>query len=218
MNIIHINSNAYELNDYVGIVVIDNPLKLTLSGQCVLTVFDFNQELEIFLEDNAMVTINFFSLKKKFNSKIITKQQNNSTLKIIESFINEADVSEEIKNYITGNNNKCEIIIRCISKFNIHINLLSKVKSGTTNNELIQNAKAIIEKGIIEIDPNIEVDTLDVSANHFISILNIDQDNLSYLQSKGINEENAKKLIKEGLLYNIFDKKITELIRKEYYE
>ncbi|MEG0977233.1 MAG: SufD family Fe-S cluster assembly protein, partial [Bacilli bacterium] len=64
--------------------------------------------------------------------------------------------------------------------------------------------KGINNGGNINILPNMEINTFEVVANHFVTIGNIRESDLFYLKSKGIAEFVAKELILSGFLKSIF--------------
>ena len=58
------------------------------------------------------------------------------------------------------------------------------------------------------------IDSNDVIANHNSTIGNINKDYLFYLNSKGIENDNAKKLIISGFLKSILNSDMNEIIDK----
>ena len=70
------------------------------------------------------------------------------------------------------------------------------------------------ENGFIKINPNMFIDSNDVIANHNSTIGNINKDYLFYLNSKGIENDNAKKLIISGFLKSILNSDMNEIIDK----
>ena len=61
--------------------------------------------------------------------------------------------------------------------------------------------------------PNLIVNTNDVEANHGVSIGSIDEKELFYLMSKGIDRHNAVKIIEEGFLEAIMPEDVKEKIK-----
>ena len=71
------------------------------------------------------------------------------------------------------------------------------------------------ESSKISILPNLIVDSNDVVANHNVTISNINEEELFYLNSKGINESDAIKLLRNGFMLSIFsDEEFKETIKK----
>ncbi len=59
-----------------------------------------------------------------------------------------------------------------------------------------------------------QINSLDVSANHKVTISNVKDDELFYLESKGVNKEDATKLLKEGFILGILPSDMKEDIIK----
>ena len=55
-------------------------------------------------------------------------------------------------------------------------------------------------------EPKLEIENNDVSSSHAASVAPIDQDKVFYLTSRGITDEDARKLIVEGFLGAAVDK------------
>ena len=77
---------------------------------------------------------------------------------------------------------------------------------------IIENLKGLCENGSIIIKPTLEIDTNEVSASHFVTIGPLDEKLILYLESMGINKENAKKLLKKSFIYNIFNDDFISLL------
>ena len=56
-----------------------------------------------------------------------------------------------------------------------------------------------------KIEPILEIDTNEVEASHFVTIGTYDEESLLYLNSLGIKENDAKKLLKKSFMLSIFD-------------
>ena len=118
-------------------------------------------------------------------------------------------------NEISGKNNYFEIKIRGYAKEDVLIKLFAKVNKNTKDNEVIQDVKIIKEECKVLVEPNVEVDTNDVVANHMVSIYDVSDQELFYLSSKSLNKTEAKELLKNGLLYGLFNDKIKTLIKED---
>ena len=112
----------------------------------------------------------------------------------------------DLKIYIDmiGNNSKNLINIHNLNdsgKSNIIID--GKVNELTNDNELDEKIKVLnINNGTSTVLPNMYINTKNVIANHSASISTIDSKYLFYLNSKGINNDLATKLIIDGFLNN----------------
>ena len=92
-----------------------------------------------------------------------------------------------------------------------------KIDKDSKDNILNEYAK-VINKGTgnIVIIPNLLVDSCNVEANHGAAICKISDDDLLYLESKGISNEKANKLLEDSFILSIFDEdfkgKIKEIL------
>ena len=60
--------------------------------------------------------------------------------------------------------------------------------------------------------PNMLVSSSEVMADHFVTISNCFEDELFYLESKGINKMQAYQLIEQGFILEIFDERLQNII------
>ncbi len=205
------------IKDYNGLLVLkDNNLKL--SGTSNILILNNYENLNIILDDDANIKLNFFSDKINGNYNLNITQNKNSKITIITSFITSLKFNYNIENTITGNNNEFILKVRGHAKADTKIVMLSKVIEDTINNEVLQDAKIIKENCSVIIEPNVEVSTNEVIANHMVTIYDADDDEVFYLKSKGLSLAESKELIKNGLLYGVFDDTIRTLIKKEINE
>ena len=93
--------------------------------------------------------------------------------------------------------------------------LVSKNTIGTNGYQ--SNKNLIIDPSAkAESMPGLEILTDDVRCSHGVTMSNIDKEQMFYLQSRGINQKDAKKIIIEGFLSSavkrIADKRTQEFI------
>lgn len=211
-----IDKEEFIISDYVGNIEINvNKLTLIISGNVVLNeMLNRNLDLTINLEDNSTLVFNRFGNLSNNETKIVINQGNNTNLELNEAFISDSDSKLVITNNINGNNNKSDIIVRAIGSSFIKANL--NVLKNTINNELKEDLKGLeLDNSKISIIPNMLVASSEVSANHFVTIGNVREEDLFYLRSKGLTRNNAINLLKTGFLVSIFkDNDIKELIKE----
>ena len=58
-----------------------------------------------------------------------------------------------------------------------------------------------------------QINSLDVLANHKVTISNVKEEELFYLESKGVNKQDATKLLKEGFILGILPLEMQEKIK-----
>jgi len=183
----------------------DNKASLIIDGN--VTIKDFNNKdisLNIELKDNS----HLIYLKKNTNSKndyinIIL----NNTSSVLFNYSLKTKVCSKIifNSKVIGNNNVSKINFHGVSdgRGKIDATATSDVAINTLDNEVLENLRIIAlndtENTII---PNLLVSTDNVRAIHNTTISGVPKDYLFYLNSKGIDEKRATKLIVDGFLKN----------------
>ncbi|MBQ3020900.1 MAG: SufD family Fe-S cluster assembly protein [Bacilli bacterium] len=189
------NKILLDKESIINLVIVEDSI-------CEINRNDIN-EINIEIKDN----IKFRIIHKCKNSttnnlKINIKQNNNSEFIYNHNFINNNIYNLDINIELKGNNSKNKIYINGISdmgKSNITLN--GKVNDNTKDNELLEKVNLLnINEGKSVVLPNMFINTKNVIADHAVSITNINEDYLFYLNSKGIDNDNAKKLIIDGFL------------------
>lgn len=162
-----------------------------------------NYNLSIVLNDNANLEIYIFTNSSKENSINIISN-NNTSLKLIHTFDIKDEYSFNFKNKMIGDNNISDVLIKGIAHGTVTLNVDGDIDDATNDNELDEKIKILMRGGKVICSPILHVSTKNVIANHGNSISNIDESTLFYLESKGISEENAIKLIEDSYLYGPF--------------
>jgi len=205
-----ITSGEYELEFYTDI-------ELNIDGNVKISSMN-NHDLKFNLSDDSLVKIeSIYLLDKNINIdvNIYDNVIVDYNILIINSGINKFNINLNM----LGNNSDIKIKVRVINKnneSNIDVVCNGLVKSNTKDNMLLEDLKGlIINEGIIKISPNIRVLTNEVEANHLVTIGSFEKDEMFYLKSKGLSEENAKKLLIESFTTSIIDAKNKDIIKTE---
>lgn len=69
-----------------------------------------------------------------------------------------------------------------------------------TNSFLAENILMLSNSAKAQAIPNLEIEADDVKCSHAATVANIDQESLFYVQSRGVSELTAKKMIADGFL------------------
>ena len=90
---------------------------------------------------------------------------------------------------------------------------------GGTDTFLKQDSLFLSKKAKISSSPRLEIGTNDVKAGHGASVSNLNEETLFYLNSRGINTDEAKKMLVSGFVSEQLDK-INDLpkLREEIYQ
>lgn len=180
-----------------------------------------NLNLTINLEENSSLIYNRFIKNKNMNNNIIIKQKTKSKV-IFNYSIIATDIGQlEFKSILDGNHNETEVNIRAITeeKGKLKLACTSETKEKTQENNLIEDIRILLlnnEESIII--PDLLVSSNEVEVNHAATMSGIKNDELFYLESKGLSEQVARDLIKNGfvignlMLQGNFKEEIKELI------
>lgn len=180
-------------------------LTLNLSGEVVINDFSSNDDLELNLKinKNSNVVYNKFNIlnDNKFDIKITCL--NDSNIEFNYSSLILGNVSGVINTIFKGNNINSSINYRAVTDGNGQIRLVSDVNLSAyqEENEFLESLHVLLlNDKTSEVVPNLNVESDKVVANHEATIAGIDKNYLHYLQSKGLKEELAVSLVKEGYL------------------
>lgn len=218
MNTLKIDSSKYTLEDYDGNIILTKDTILIVSGNCEIYLTNINYNITFLVNDNSNILINMFSNTKNNNSTIKITQNNNSKFKLVNSYENNDTLLDNYYSEINGNNNICDLEIKVLGKKDVYIKAVVDAKPNTFNNELTESIKAYQCGGIVSISPVLLVGTNEVIANHKAVITNLKNEDMFYLNSKGIDSINAEKIIKESFILRSYTNYFKEKIRKEIYE
>ena len=180
----------------------------------VINVINKNENIDINTNRNDIVILNYFN-NNASSMDIKINQSDDSYVVINYVIINQREINININGEIKGNNNKIIINVRAlVENSHANINVCVKVNSYTINNNVIEDLKGINEDGTITFMPILEVDTNDVNAEHYATIGSFDENKLFYLQSKGLSLNEAKRLLKNSFIFNLFSDEFINMIDK----
>jgi len=213
-NNIAIKDNAVLLDIQVNDLIID------IKGKVFINEINKkeaeNLKLTINVEPNSSLIYNRFIIHNKMNDTITLNQEKNSTVTFNYSLIAYDKCNLLFTSNIKGDNNQTDINLKAVTenigscKIESTANTLPKI----INNNLIESIKILMlndEESICI--PNLYVASNEIEVNHACTISSIDPSYLFYLNSKGLSNESAKTLIKNGYLISNLDG--VEHIKKE---
>ena len=169
--------------------------------------FNTSNKINITLKNDSRVIYNKFSINSgdyiytlldgKYSNVVINNSVvNNDDTKmkfVIEH--NNTNTSSNLSNH--GVNN---------SSGTLYFNVDSKINRSASLACADQENKIInLVKGDSKILPNLLVDNYDVSASHSAYISDFDKENMFYLKSRGISDNEARRLLLEGFLIGNLD-------------
>ena len=205
-NNIEVKDNAIELNINVEELTINVDGKVLINEIRKLTNETLN--LTINLKEGSSLIYNRFMINNEANINITTNQTNKSTLIFNYSILSTDTSNINFTSNINGNDNITEINIKGITEDKGKLKIISTAdtKEKIINNNLLEDIKILLlndEESVII--PNLLVASNEIEVNHAATISGIDQNYLFYLNSKGISNEAAEKIIKNGYLISNLD-------------
>ena len=240
MNKIVIDNNKLKENN-IDIITNNKEFTLNIEGSNKLLFEINNSDISLIFNINKDVELNLI-IKTSGNNKINYKYDidSNSTLNIYK--INNGDIEENIITNLNGEkaniNYNFKTICNNKETYDYYIyhnskNTISNIKNnGIANNgSIIYQVSSYVPKDITgcivnqnnriinlgnnksEILPNLYIDCSDVEASHAALIDRFTFEEIFYLQSRGINYNDALKLLIKGfLLSDISDKDLIDYI------
>ncbi len=160
----------------------------------------------VYLLDDAQV--NFYPFLKAKNYEHIACIVEHAGMRTKARMIGLLDSWESARVYLrlinhhVGDNTFGEIIFHALARdvSLMHIDGLIHIEKGAKKTESHLQERALIttEEALIRTVPNLEILNNDVICTHSASIGNIDEAMISYMTSRGVSEEDARKLIMNG--------------------
>lgn len=194
-------------------IVIDKPLNnliindkiVYIKGRVSINKIDISNIKEgiIVLEDNASLIIHDIIDIEGINGNLSIISNNNTNLDLGLGISSKGKNTFNIINRLVGNNNKSNIKIRVVSEKYSHINmkLTGIIESNTKNNDYTEDIKYLnLYPETIICLPELIVNSNDTVANHLMSVGNVNEEELFYLESRGINKKDSIEMIKRGFL------------------
>ena len=157
----------------------------------------------IYLDDNVVFETNCLINLEKVNGQINIYSNNKSIVNISLGIVFNEENNLEIKNSLIGNEAYSKIMIKAIQKDDEKsiLKTVGIINEKTKGNEFLEQIKVLnFKKQQIICLPELLVYSNEAVANHNATIKNIDVEELFYLNSKGLSNDLAKKIIKEGFL------------------
>lgn len=204
---------------------------------CMNISLEENSNLEVLLY-NSNITLNA-NLKENATLKIynLAFVDNNYKCNIDVNLNGEASNVNIINVYLGINDSSLDSNIQ-MNHFAKHsVSMLDTYAIGKNNAKLNLNNNAFIKQGMSQSDakqstrglnlssnssikaqPNLFIDEYDVIASHSCSIGSIDKDELFYLMSRGLPEEQAHEIVVLGFIQPIIEKIKNENLQEVIYK
>jgi Fe-S cluster assembly protein SufD len=134
------------------------------------------------------------------------------------------DISLHVRH--VGDNTKCDMDSRAVvdNKSRSVYEGLQKVGDNAEDTQSFQDEKALMlsDKAEADASPKLMIENPDVEASHAASAGNVPKDELHYMESRGISEEAAQKLVVKGFFEPVMEQielpDLKQKIRQEVQE
>lgn len=175
-----------------------------------------NMDLTIVVEKGCNLEFNMFDYAVNLEVNLDIELYDKATFTLNGAFISEVKYELNIDTKLYGDDIYADVFIRGINETEgtVKINMNGTVAGETHRNVLNEYAKIINKSKLSNVMiPNLLINTNDVEANHGVSVGTIDEGQIFYLMSKGIDRYNATKLIEEGFIESIMPEDVKEKIK-----
>ena len=163
-------------------------------------------DVTILLEEKSHLEVHAIKTLENINGKIKMESKTGSSLIFHLGLLAKGKNNLMIQNEVSGNHSTSEIKIRIVGEESSHTVVKTRgiLKKDTTENTFLEDVKYLNEEqSYIECIPELLEDSNEVEASHNVSIGNIREEDLFYLESKGIQEETARQVIRECFLKSV---------------
>lgn len=220
MNTIIVDKENFVLKDtHCKLKIMVDKLHLVIEKD--VYIYDVNANsnlnLKITVLDNSNLYYYMFSNHDFLNKKIEINNYKNSKTVFHYAFITMCNSKVVITNNILQDSVESNIKIKGVAKNNAKVIIDSNgsVKKQIKDIVFNEDIRGLnIEDGSVCINPNMFIDSNLVNATHNATIGNVSKKYMFYLNTKGIDEKEATKLIINGFLKSILIKDLKEEIDK----
>lgn len=134
------------------------------------------------------------------------------------------NISAKVFHNIKETTSKMTNYAICKGSSALNINTDGIIKNGAKGSHITQKSKGILldTQAVISANPLLHIDEFDCLASHGAGIGSIDEEEIYYLMSRGLNRVDSEKLIINGFIYPVYEaisdgntkKVISEMINK----
>ena len=215
------------VNDEIKIINLNNSIEYEIKDNLIKTLkieilkdtnlfidyeFSILAKLEIIIELKDNVNLKLYEIKNGNQAKIRTKyilnkesNLNEKKSKINYIFKTISTSKEKYDITVYHNQSNTESYIKnngvALKDGKIKFNVSSFVPNGNKECQVDQVNRIInLTKNKCEIDPNLYIDEYDVNASHSALIGKFSDEEMFYLESRGINKTDALKLLIKGFI------------------
>lgn len=192
--VINVKSNVHlELLEYSYGIKSKVKINYNLDNDSFIKVYKFNECLG--MRELNIVNLNGFGSRIDYDLKTIC----------------ELNEKYDLMFYHRSNNTTANINVNGVSvkEGNLIFNVTNVVYKGMINAQIEQNSRIVLlENNKCQINPNLLIDEYEITANHSAIIGKFSDEEMFYLNSRGIKYNKALNLLIKGFLMKGFNKEI----------
>lgn len=201
-------------------------ISLEENANLEILLYNSNITLNATLKRNATLKIYnlaFTSSDYKCNIEVnLTEEESNVNIINVYLGIDNATLDSNIQMNHYAKHSVSMLDTYAIGKNNAKLNLNNNafIKQGMSQSDAKQSTRGLnlSSSSSIKAQPNLFIDEYDVIASHSCSIGSIDKDELFYLMSRGLPEEQAHEIVVLGFIQPIIEKIKNENLQENIYK
>lgn len=186
-------------------LVEDTNLEISKNIKVDVILINTNSNHEINLQENAEV--NIYEVLFNNNSTITSNLNGkNSKVNTYTFFFgnNQDEINIKVSSVHNNENTKARLVCKGILNGKAKLNYSGKIKveKGAKNSDGYQKQDTLLlsDESIANSIPELEINEHEVKCSHGVTLSNVDENNLFYLQSRGLSKKAAEKQIILGFL------------------
>jgi len=182
----------------------------------------FNKNDESFLDIGSTMHYKSLNLGGVNDIKYIANCGEKTNSNISNVFLGQKsdDFKVIVENNILEREVKGKILIKSVLKDGAKGNIEGRIKitknGALADTYLKEDVLLLDNQSSVKAIPLLAIDTNDVKAGHGVSVTKLDLEELFYMMSRGLDEKEAKKMIVEGFLIDLFEEEIDDLTIGRY--
>lgn len=198
-------------NEEVIIKSIKKDVTFFIKGtvHCLIKHIEKNKTIKINLEENGEAEIEFLLNLNQQMIKIEIQNAYHSELNLNFAATFTGQNFLEVNSTLNQSKSRNHLKIRLVeSEGTLEVLALGTILEDTEEVDFAEDIKALVSNNQhIKIMPDLKVNSKNVIVSHNATISCLREEDLFYLESKGIKKEKAKELLKQGFLEGIIKHK-----------
>lgn len=217
MNKLLLVEDINEINNGDFFLDYERSMRLRIMDKvCLANYSSGNYSLEIDVQDGTSLYFDKVDVLTE-NMEMVFNVGSKATLDFNWVILNNGHNKVKLIIKMLGNDSRASIKVRGINeldKGNLDIICEGIVQEKTIDNILVQDLKGlVINDDTIKISPKMIIGTNEVEANHLVTIGSFAKEDLFYLNSKGLSDDVAKKMLKDSFIRGILRNDLRKFLK-----